>query len=137
METITFFGLDTDRMATMLKAVGHPVRLEILQTLSAGGEDNCCVDFTRHASLAQSTVSQHLRVLKDAGLIKYCGDGPRSGWCIDRAAMVWLKQQVVALWARLLRAGPRSCPSRSRAAWPRRPLAPACSSSPVPAPPSS
>src|SRR3954465_2661618 len=71
METVTFFGLDTDRVATMLKAIGHPVRLEILQTLSAGGDDNCCVDFTRHASLAQSTVSQHLRVLKDAGLIKY------------------------------------------------------------------
>ena len=39
METITFFGLDTDRLAAMLKAVGHPVRLEILQTLSAGGAD--------------------------------------------------------------------------------------------------
>jgi ArsR family transcriptional regulator, arsenate/arsenite/antimonite-responsive transcriptional repressor len=97
METITFFGLDTDRIAAMLKAIGHPVRLEILQTLSAGGEDNCCVDFTRNASLAQSTVSQHLRVLKDAGLIQYCGTGPRSGWCVDRAALTWLKQQVVAL----------------------------------------
>ena len=97
METVTFYGLDTDRMAAMLKAISHPVRLEILQTLSAGGEDNCCVDFTRHASLAQSTVSQHLRVLKDAGLIKYCGTDPRSGFCVDRAALTWLKQQVVAL----------------------------------------
>jgi ArsR family transcriptional regulator len=81
----------------MLKALSHPVRLEIVQTLSEGGDANCCVDFTRTASVVQSTMSQHLRVLKEAGLIKYCGDGPRSGWCIDRQAMVWLKQQVVGL----------------------------------------
>ena len=97
METITFYELETEKLASMLKAVSHPVRLEILQTLSAGAADNCCVDFTRHASLAQSTVSQHLRVLKEAGLIQYCGPGPRSGWCVDRAALTWLKQQVVAL----------------------------------------
>jgi ArsR family transcriptional regulator len=86
-----------DKVAVMLKALSNPVRLAIVRELSEGSDANCCVDFTRHASLAQSTVSQHLRVLKEAGLIKYCGDGPRSGWCIDRAAMVWLKQQVVAL----------------------------------------
>ncbi len=81
----------------MLKAIAHPVRLEIIQTLSEGSDANCCVDFTKHASLAQSTVSQHLRVLKDAGLIEWCGPGPRSGYCINREAMVWLKQQMVAL----------------------------------------
>jgi ArsR family transcriptional regulator len=97
MEFIKFVGLESDRLSTMMKALAHPVRLEIIQTLSEGGDANCCVDFTRHASLAQSTVSQHLRVLKEAGLIKLCGPGPRSGWCIDRQALVWLKQQVVAL----------------------------------------
>lgn len=81
----------------MMKALSHPVRLEIIQALSEGSDANCCIDFTRHSSLAQSTVSEHLRVLKEAGLIKFCGSGPRSGYCIDREAMVWLKQQVVAL----------------------------------------
>ena len=80
----------------MLKALSHPVRLEIVQILSDSG-DASCVDFTRHAGLAQSTVSEHLRVLKEAGLIKQCGPGPRSGYCIDKDALVWLKQQVVAL----------------------------------------
>lgn len=80
----------------MLKALGHPVRLEILQILSQSGEANC-VDFTRHAGLAQSTISEHLRVLKEAGLIKQCGPGPRSGYCIVKESLVWLKQAVVGL----------------------------------------
>jgi ArsR family transcriptional regulator len=87
---------DADRLAAMMKALGHPVRLEIVQMLSDSGEANC-IDLTRHADLAQSTVSEHLRVLKDAGLIKQCGPGPRSGYCIQKEALVWLKQVVVAL----------------------------------------
>jgi DNA-binding transcriptional ArsR family regulator len=96
MEQVKFVGLDADRLATMLKALSHPVRLEIVQLLSDSGEANC-VDFTRHAGLAQSTVSEHLRVLKDAGLIRQCGPGPRSGYCIDKEALAWLKQTVVAI----------------------------------------
>ena len=102
METITFFGLDTDRMAAMLKAISHPVRLEILQTLSAGGEDNCCVDFTRHASLAQSTVSQHLRVLKDAGLVTDEAVGNRRIYRVDPVALGALRDQLDRFWARAL-----------------------------------
>ena len=97
METITFFGLDTDKMAMMLKAISHPVRLEMLQTLSAGGEDNCCVDFTRHANLAQSTVSQHLKVLVEAGLVRYAPDRQRSRYELDRAAVASLSQAVSGL----------------------------------------
>jgi ArsR family transcriptional regulator len=96
MEQVKFIGLESDRLATMLKALSHPVRLEIVQVLSDSGEANC-VDFTRHAGLAQSTVSEHLRVLREAGLIKQCGPGPRSGYCIDKEALVWLKQTVVAI----------------------------------------
>ena len=91
-----FVDLDSDRLAAMMKALAHPVRLDIVQKLSESGDANC-VDFTRHASLAQSTVSEHLRVLKEAGLIKQCGPSPRSGYCINREALVWLKQAVVAL----------------------------------------
>ena len=93
---IAFINLDSERLAAMLKALSHPVRLEIVQVLSASGDANC-VDFTRHAGLAQSTVSEHLKVLKDAGLIKQCGPGPRSGYCIDKAGLVWMKQALVAL----------------------------------------
>jgi ArsR family transcriptional regulator, arsenate/arsenite/antimonite-responsive transcriptional repressor len=96
MEQVKFLGLESDRLAAMLKALSHPVRLEIVQILSDSGEANC-VDFTRHAGLAQSTVSEHLRVLREAGLIKQCGPGPRSGYCINKEALVWMKQEIVAL----------------------------------------
>jgi ArsR family transcriptional regulator len=96
MAELKLIGLESDSLATMMKALSHPVRLEIVQILSDSGEANC-VDFTRHAGLAQSTVSEHLRVLREAGLIKQCGPGPRSGYCINKEALVWLKQTVVAL----------------------------------------
>jgi DNA-binding transcriptional ArsR family regulator len=96
VQALRFVGLDSERLAATLKALSHPVRLEIVQILSASGDANC-VDFTRHAGLAQSTVSEHLKVLRDAGLIKQCGPGPRSGYCIDKDGLVWMKQALAAL----------------------------------------
>ena len=96
MQNVTFVGLESDRLASMLKALSHPVRLDMVRLLSDSG-DACCVDFTRQAGLAQSTVSEHLRVLREAGLIRQCGPGPRSGYCINKEALVWLKQAMVAL----------------------------------------
>jgi ArsR family transcriptional regulator len=80
----------------MLRALSHPVRLEIVKTLADSG-DQQCIDLTREVDLAQSTVSEHLRVLKEAGLIQQCGPGPRSAYCIRRDALLWLKQAVIAL----------------------------------------
>jgi ArsR family transcriptional regulator, arsenate/arsenite/antimonite-responsive transcriptional repressor len=88
--------LDTDRLATMLRALGHPARLDIIRTMAEAG-DASCMDLTRHVDLAQSTVSEHLRVLKEAGLIRQCGPGSRSGYCLSRDALLWLKQNVIAL----------------------------------------
>jgi ArsR family transcriptional regulator len=93
---MTFVSIDTDRLATMLKALGHPARIEIVRMMADAGDANC-VDLTRHVSLAQSTVSEHLRVLREAGLIEQCGPGPRSGYCLSREALIWLKQAIVAL----------------------------------------
>lgn len=80
----------------MLRALSNPVRLEIIRTLAHVGEQQC-IDLTRETDLAQSTVSEHLRVLKDAGLIQPCGPGPRSGYCIRADALLWLKQALIAL----------------------------------------
>lgn len=88
--------MDADRLATMLRALGHPARMQIVRTLALAGDAHC-TDLTRQIDLAQSTVSEHLRVLKEAGLIKQCGPGPRSGYCLDHDALVLLKQGVVAL----------------------------------------
>ena len=57
-------------LAEQLKALGHPVRLQILQSL--GEKNNCCCnDFCASIPLAQSTISQHLKILNRAGIIDY------------------------------------------------------------------
>lgn len=80
----------------MSHALSHPARIEILRTLAAAGERNCA-DLTREAGLAQSTMSEHVRVLREAGLIEPCGPGARSGYCISREGLLSLKQMIVAL----------------------------------------
>ena len=50
-----------DRLATMLRALGHPIRIEMVRMMADAGDANC-MDLTRHVALAQSTVSEHLRV---------------------------------------------------------------------------
>ena len=80
----------------MLKALAHPVRLEIVQILSDSGEANC-VEFTRHAGLAQSTVSEHLRILRSSGLVRANESGPCVGYCIVPANLRRLRQLLEAL----------------------------------------
>lgn len=64
-------------MAVVLRALGHPARLEIIRALASRGR--CfCGEIVEMLPLVQSTVSQHLKVLKDAGLIEGAIDGPRS-----------------------------------------------------------
>ena len=87
---------EIDRLATMLRSLAHPARLQIVSALARAG-DATCLDLTREVALAQSTVSEHIRVLKEAGLVEQSGAGPRSGYCIRRDALVWVKQMVVAL----------------------------------------
>ncbi|MDF2999787.1 MAG: transporter related protein, partial [Xanthobacteraceae bacterium] len=66
-----------------LRALAHPARLAILRALAAA--DRCqCGQIVRGLTLAQSTVSQHLKVLKEAGLITGTIEGPRSCYCLDR-----------------------------------------------------
>jgi ArsR family transcriptional regulator len=88
--------IDVHRLSAMSRALSNPARIEILRALAGSGE-RTCIDLTRHAGLAQSTVSEHLRVLKEAGLIEQCGPGARSGYCINREGLLWLKQMIVAL----------------------------------------
>jgi DNA-binding transcriptional ArsR family regulator len=69
-----------DELAMLAKAIGHPARAAIVRFLLAGGE--CvCGDIVDRLPLAQATVSQHLKVLKEAGWIKGEVDGPRVCYC--------------------------------------------------------
>jgi ArsR family transcriptional regulator len=70
------------QLAEWCKALGHPARIAILKTLAVRKE--CvCGDLVTDLPLAQSTVSQHLKQLKDAGLIDGVVDGPRSRYCLN------------------------------------------------------
>lgn len=85
-----------DELADLAKAIAHPARVRILRLLIA--KNSCvCGDIVDEIGLAQSTVSQHLKQLKDAGLI--CGtiDGPRVCYCIDQDALRRLRCLVAAL----------------------------------------
>ena len=69
-------------LAAYTKAMGHPARIAILQFLLQ--KKSCmCGDIVNEMPLSQSTVSQHLKELKNAGLIKGNIDGPSVCYCID------------------------------------------------------
>lgn len=81
---------DDTRLAALAKALGHPARVRILRHLLAA--DACmCGAIQNVVPLAQSTVSQHLKVLKQAGLIVGEIDGPRVCYSPERAALAELK----------------------------------------------
>lgn len=70
--------MQDELLAIQLRALGHPVRLSILRILAQRQNDCCCADVTQCLPLAQSTVSQHIKVLLDAGLIERQARGTRN-----------------------------------------------------------
>jgi len=82
--------------AKLAKALAHPARVTILRHLLARG-DCICGTLVDLLPLAQSTVSQHLKALKNAGLVTGEVDGPRVCYCADRAAVKRLQQLIGAL----------------------------------------
>ena len=69
------FNLEDIKTADLAKALGHPARIAILRIL-AEHKERVCGDIVKDLPLAQATVSQHLKALKDAGLITAECDGP-------------------------------------------------------------
>jgi len=84
---------DFEPLARACKALSHPARLAILQTLSREG--SCiCGEVVKVLPLSQATVSQHLKVLREAGLITGTVDGPRSCYCINTETLRSLGVQL-------------------------------------------
>ena len=77
------FTLKENKLAKYAKALGHPARISILKLL-AKKQACICGDIVDELPLSQSTVSQHLKELKDAGLIKGDIDGASVCYCIDK-----------------------------------------------------
>lgn len=85
-----------EELAMLAKALGHPARVQILRILSR--RQSCvCGEIVEEFALAQSTVSQHLKILKDAGLIRGEVDGPRVCYCIDSHTLRRLKALVAII----------------------------------------
>lgn len=83
-------------LAALAKALGHPARVQILRFLLS--QESCmCGDIVEHVPLAQSTVSQHLKMLKGAGLIRGTIDGPRVCYCVEPKALKRFQQLVSGL----------------------------------------
>lgn len=83
-------------LARLAKAIAHPVRAAILRHLARYG--GCvCGDLVDMLPLAQSTVSQHLKILRDSGLLQGEVDGPRVCYCADPSVVDRLKQLVADL----------------------------------------
>ena len=70
-------------MARYAKAMGHPIRMYVLELLS---KQSCCYsgDLTEVLPIAKSTLSQHLKELKDAGLIQGEIEGPKIKYCLNQ-----------------------------------------------------
>lgn len=83
------FNPDEVMLADFAKALAHPARIAILKVL-ASKQACICGEIVDVLPLSQSTVSQHLKELRSAGLIKGTIDGPRSCYCIDRENLLRL-----------------------------------------------
>ena len=89
-------GLANQTLADLAKALGHPARVAIMRLLMR--RDGCiCGEIVDELPLAQSTVSQHLRLLKEAGLIRGDVNGPRVCYCVEPGAVALFKTLVEAL----------------------------------------
>ena len=85
-----------EELAVFAKALAHPARVQILRLLAR--RTSCvCGEIVDELPLAQSTVSQHLKILKEAGVIRGEIDGPRICYCVEAKALRRFKALVASL----------------------------------------
>jgi len=85
--------MEQERLIQMFKALGNPIRFEILKYLAAHPQD-ITGDIVEFLPIAQSTVSQHLKVLRDAGWIWGIIQGPATCYCLQEENIAWFKAKV-------------------------------------------
>ncbi len=88
--------LAPETVARLCKALGHPARMAIIDYLKA---NNLCLcgRIVEHLPLAQSTVSQHLKYLKECGLVNDFSEGSARRYCLNRPLMARLQHSLSAL----------------------------------------
>lgn len=88
-----YFTIEQEQTARFAKALGHPVRIAILELLSSQA---CCYhgDMAEELPIAKSTLSQHLKELKDAGLIQGDITPPTTKYCVNRENLILAKSLI-------------------------------------------
>ncbi len=86
-------------LSRQLAALGHPARIDIMRHLACE-DGRCCKEVVGVLDLAQSTVSQHLKVLVEAGLVELFIEGKRSRYCLNRIALTALKHDIDSLFSK-------------------------------------
>ena len=92
------FSEKQNKLAQMMKALAHPARIAIIQQLIKA---NACIcgDLVEELGLAQATISQHLKELKNAGLIKGTIDGTSICYCIDERVWKTYRRELEAFFS--------------------------------------
>jgi len=91
--TLNIFGKKQDRLVAMLKALGNPIRFEIIKFLVT--HPGCITgDIVEYLPIAQATVSQHLKVLKEAGWISGIIEGTATCYQLNEKNIVWFRSVI-------------------------------------------
>ena len=94
--------LQDEDFADAMRALGHHVRLSILRILAEKAQNQCCcTDVTECLPLAQSTVSQHIKVLLDAGLVQLQAQGTRNCYSLNNERLEALNGAFSGLFSGL------------------------------------
>jgi len=91
--TLDISGTEQEKIVKMFKALGNPTRFEIMKYLVT---HPFCItgDIVDFLPIAQATVSQHLKVLREAGWINGIVEGPATSYCLNDENIAWFKSKV-------------------------------------------
>ncbi|MDN3718881.1 metalloregulator ArsR/SmtB family transcription factor [Roseibium salinum] len=103
-----------EELAAIFRALGHPARLAIVKQLAKQNEA-CCGEIVNHLPLAQSTVSQHLQVLKEAGLLTCDARGRNCHYLLNWDRLAQAERHSNEFWSRL-NSVPAACTEQSKLA---------------------
>jgi predicted transcriptional regulator len=91
--TLDISGSEQEQLVKMFKALGNPTRFEIMKFLVT--HPTCITgDIVQFLPIAQATVSQHLKVLREAGWITGITEGPATSYCLNEGNITWFREKV-------------------------------------------
>jgi ArsR family transcriptional regulator len=91
--TLAIYGAEQDKLVTMFKALGNPIRFEIMKFLLT--HPGCITgDIVEYLPIAQATVSQHLKVLRQAGWIEGSIAGTATNYGLNEENVAWFRETV-------------------------------------------